>query len=182
MGRMVADTRAAVSAVAGINIVDPARVYVAGYALGGKVGLIAAALDEKIAGAASLFGFAPLRLDKPEKGTEGVRHYSHVHGLIPRFGFFEGHESRLPIDWDEILAAIAPRPVYVIAPTLDRYSPVEDVRRAVGAARKAYEIAGAPSALRLDTPVNFNRFPPEIRDEMVKWLADLAGIDTSGLY
>jgi len=29
-------------------------------------------------------------------GTEGLRHYSHLHGLIPRLGFFIGHQDRVP--------------------------------------------------------------------------------------
>jgi hypothetical protein len=72
--------------------------------------------------------------------------------LIPRLGFFLGQESRLPFDYDQVLALIAPRPVLLIAPTLDRYAPVEDVHREVEAPRKIYHLFGQEGALQLETP------------------------------
>ena len=119
LGKMVTDTRAAVDAVAALEAVDPSRIYLVGYALGAKVGLVTAALDERVKGVAAVCGVDPLRLSGAEKGTEGVQHYSHLHGLLPRLGFFVGQESRLPFDFDEVLAAIAPRQTLIVAPTLD---------------------------------------------------------------
>jgi dienelactone hydrolase len=45
--------------------IDPKRIYVAGFALGGTVALHAAALDRRIAGVASFAGFTPMRNDSP---------------------------------------------------------------------------------------------------------------------
>ena len=45
MGKMVADTRAAIDAGTALSMVDPQRVSIVGYALGGKVGLLTAADD-----------------------------------------------------------------------------------------------------------------------------------------
>jgi hypothetical protein len=75
---------------------------------------------------------------------------------MPRLGPFVGNERRLPIDYDEIIASIAPRPLNIVAPTLDRYAPVADVRRSVEAARQAYSLLGASSALEFSTPRGFN--------------------------
>jgi dienelactone hydrolase len=161
LGKMVADTRAAVDAAAGLEEIDASRIYLAGYALGGKVALWTAALEPRVKAAVSIAGFTPLRTSAG-KGIEGIRQYSHLHGLVPRFGFFLGEERRLPVDYDEILAAIAPRPVLVVAPTLDRYAPVEDVRRAAAAAGKHVEIR---------TPVDFNRLPASTLDSVCDWLA-----------
>jgi hypothetical protein len=58
--------------------------------LGAKVGLFTAALDDCIAGLVGRRGLFPFRLDSPGKGTEGIRHYSHLHGLLPKLGFFLG--------------------------------------------------------------------------------------------
>jgi dienelactone hydrolase len=110
MGRMVADTRAAIDAIAALDSIDAGRIYAIGYGLGTKVGLLTAALDGRIKALAAVCGFDALRLDSPAKGTEGVRHYSHLHGLIPRLGFFVGEESRLPFDYDAVVALAAPRP------------------------------------------------------------------------
>jgi pimeloyl-ACP methyl ester carboxylesterase len=176
MGKMVSDARDAIHALAKIENLDFSKVYLFGYSLGAKIALLTAALDDRVAGVVSICGFAPLRLDTPEKGTEGVRHYSHVHGLMPRLGFFEGHETRLPADWDEVLAAVAPRPVHIIAPTLDRYNPAADVERAVDDAGKVYAMLGDRAALELHTPVNFNRFPEEFQEQAILWLRRRAGL------
>ena len=128
---MVADTRAAVDALAALTEIDGARIYLAGYSLGGKVALFTAALDDRIAGVIAASAFTPLRT--APASTEGLRQYSHLHGLLPRLGFFEGQEPKVPIDYNEVLAAIAPRPVYVRAPTLDRYASLEDVGSRRGA-------------------------------------------------
>lgn len=171
MGKMVADTRAAVDALATVEDLDASKIYLAGYALGGKVALFTAALENRVAGIATVAGFTPLRLAGGDKGHEGVKMYSHLHGLLPRLGFFVGQEARLPVDYDEILAAIAPRPALVVAPQLDRYAPVADVRRAVEAARAQYRAAGRENALALETPLDFNRLPAATERLVCNWLA-----------
>lgn len=170
MGKMVADTRAAIDAASALEMIDPERIYVVGYALGAKVGLIAAALDDRIRGLAAVAGFDPLRLDKKDTGTEGIRQYSHLHGLIPPFGFFVDHEDRLPVDFDEILAAVAPRSVLIVAPELDRYARVDDVRKEVDQSRRVYVSLGRSDALRLETPREFSRFPRPLQEQVFDWL------------
>jgi dienelactone hydrolase len=170
MGRMVSDARAALDALSAVDSVDSSRIYMLGYALGAKVALFTAALDDRVAGVAAVAGMAPLRLDSPEKGTEGIKHYSHVHGLLPRFGFFVGHNERLPVDYDEILSLIAPRPALIIAPTLDRYNPADDVRRAIEQAREIYRLSGHEDMLALDTPLDLNWFSQPMRDRVCSWL------------
>jgi pimeloyl-ACP methyl ester carboxylesterase len=142
-----------------------------GYALGGKVGLVTAALDERVNAVASVCGFDPLQHTAPGDGTEGVRHYSHLHGLLPRLGFFAGEESRLPFDYDRVLALVAPRPALIVAPTLDRYVHVEAARNEVEQARKVYQLLGRNEALRLETPLDFNRFMVDRQDQVVNWIA-----------
>ena len=171
MGKMVTDTSAAIDAAAALENIDAKRIYIVGYALGAKVGLLTAALDERVQGLAAVGGFDPLRLDTQEKGTEGILQYSHLHGLIPRFGFFAGHEERLPLDFDEALAAVAPRSVLVVAPALDRYARADDVRSEIGQVRQVYERMGRPDGLRLETPLEFSRFPRKLQEQVFDWLA-----------
>ena len=131
MGRMVEDTTRAVDALAADAAIDPARISVFGYTIGGTVGLYAAALDPRIKSVVSISGFTPMRTDTADRGTGGLARYSEERALLPRLGFFIGNESRLPYDFDELIAAIAPRPVLVVEPTMDRATTPADVRQAV---------------------------------------------------
>src|SRR5690606_30380880 len=91
MGKMVTDTRAAVSALESLEFIDPDKIYLAGNALGGTVALFTAALEPKIAGLGVVSAFTPLRTASTH--VEGLKSYSHLYGLIPRLGFFDGQEE-----------------------------------------------------------------------------------------
>ena len=162
MGKMVADTRAAVDALVALDVVDPSRISLMGYSLGAKVGILTMALDGRVHSLAAVCGFDPLRLDTADRGVEGIRHYSHLHGLMPRLGFFVGNEARLPFDFDEALALASSRPVLLVAPTHDRYARIADVRAAVG------PVAG----VTLETPMDFNRFGRKFQARVLDWLAE----------
>jgi len=172
LGKMVTDVRGAVDAIVNLDFADTTKIYVAGYSLGATVGLYAAALDNRITGAISVCGFTPMRLNTPDKGTEGIRAYSHLHGLIPRLGFFVDNEARIPYDYHEVLACIAPRPLLVIAPVLDKDAVVEDVRNCVEQARKIYSLYGSGENVEIFSPEDYNRLSPEMRDKMYMWLQE----------
>jgi len=163
MGKMVADTRAAVDTCAQLDIIDPARISLLGYSLGAKVGLLTMALDSRVSALAAVSGFDPLRQATKDKGVEGVRHYSHIHGLIPRLGFFDGHESKLPFDFDAALKLASPRRILLIAPTLDRYARAADVAATVAPA--------AYNNLTFETPLDFNRFRVKTQERVFEWFA-----------
>ena len=175
MGKMVADVRGAVHALSNFDFIDKRRIFVAGYSLGATVGMFAAATDERIAGLVTVAGFTPMRFNAPDKGKEGVKAYSHLHGLLPRLGFFVGHEARIPIDFNEILASIAPRPVLVIAPVMDKDANVEDVKQAVDQAKSIYSLYDASQNFEVFTPDDFNRFSPEMRERTYEWLRKQQG-------
>jgi dienelactone hydrolase len=170
MGKMVADTRGVVKALAGLDAIDPAGIALVGYRLGGYAGLLAAASDDRVKAVASIGGFQPLRIHTPARGTEGVRYFSHLHGLIPRLGFFLGHEERLPFDFDEVLALVSPRPALIVSPTLDRHVAPEDARRGTATAAEAYRHAGVPDALSFEAPSEIGRFTPAIQKHVFDWL------------
>jgi cephalosporin-C deacetylase-like acetyl esterase len=172
LGKMVADVRGAVDAIVNLDFVDETKVYVAGYSLGATVGLYSAALDERIAGAVSVCGFTPMRLNTPDKGTEGVKAYSHLHGLLPRLGFFVNNESHIPYDYHEILACIAPRPLLVIAPVIDKDAIPADVKNCVQQAGKVYSLYGNSDNVEAFYPDDYNRLSPEMRETMYSWLLE----------
>jgi dienelactone hydrolase len=170
MGRLVEDVGEAVTALQKDPQVDPDRIYLFGYSMGGMVGLHAAALDKRIKGVAAIAGFTPMRTDTADTGTGGIARYSHERGLIPRLGFFIGNEARIPYDYDGLIAAIAPRPVMIVEPQLDRDGTPADVRAAVGRARAVYALHDAGDALALSEPWDYTRLPTTTQDEVIDWL------------
>lgn len=172
MGKMVVDVKGAVEALANLDFIDSSKIFVAGYSLGATVGLYAAAMDERIAGVVTVAGFTPMRLNTAEKGTEGIKAYSHLHGLLPRLGFFAGNEARIPYDFHEILACIAPRPVLVIAPVMDKDAILQDVVYCVAQVRKIYSLYGTSDNIQIFLPDDYNRFSPEMREKTYEWLHD----------
>jgi dienelactone hydrolase len=175
MGKMVQDVRAALDALTHLDCVQREQIYVAGYSLGATVGLYSAALDERIAGVVSIAGFASMRSGTADRGTEGIQAYSHLHGLLPRLGCFVGHEPRVPYDFHEILACIAPRPLLVIAPALDKDAPVQDVQHCADQARKVYSLHGAEEMIQVFSPDDYNRLSDEMLEKTYRWLEDRPG-------
>jgi hypothetical protein len=136
-----------------------------------------AASSDSIRGVVAVSGLYPMRWPGASDGTEGLPHYSHLHGLLPKLGFFVGQESRVPFDYDEVLALAAPKRVLVVAPELDRFSPVEGVRAEVAAAREVYRWHGRDEALQLWTPRDFNRFTRALQNKVFAYIERAARED-----
>lgn len=170
LGKMVADVRATVDALAGIDVVDSTRIVLFGYELGSLVGLHAAALDDRVYAAAVCGGFTPFRTLKGRDDVEGVRALSHLHGLQPRLGFFVGEEDRMPYDYHEALSCVAPRPLLVICPRASRDVVVDDVLRCVDMTRRVYDAYGKGRALTFSGPDYYNQFSRARFDELLSWL------------
>jgi dienelactone hydrolase len=175
MGKMVHDARHAIDAAVASPEVDPSCIFLYGYAMGGLIATLVAALDERVTGVASVAGFTPWRTDPDSKGTGGVRRYSHLYGWIPRLGSFVGREKDIPVDLDEILALVAPRPALVVAPELDRHATLSDIKEAIRQVGNAYSVLGARGALRLETPYDENRLSDAIQRNVISWLKQQSG-------
>ncbi|HWB31930.1 MAG TPA: alpha/beta fold hydrolase [Acidobacteriaceae bacterium] len=170
MGRLVEDAHAAVDELEGDDMVDPDHVYLYGYSMGGTVALYEAAMDPRVKGVVSISGFTPMRTDPVSRGDGGVARYSEVRDLIPKLGFFIGHESQIPYDFDDLLGMIAPRPVLIVQPQLDRDATPADVEDAVKQAKEVYALYGASGKLTLDEPWDYNRLPNKTLDSTMDWL------------
>ncbi len=167
LGKMVADTQAALDTLSNLDIIDKARIYAGGYSLGATIALYTAALDDRIAAVISVSGITPLRTSGND--SPAIRWYYDLHGLLPRLGFFENNKSRIPCDFQEILAAIAPRPALVIAPTWDRFANLNDVRQCIDQATPVYTLLNAPDNLKFHTPQDYNRFSRQIQKKVLDW-------------
>ena len=170
MGRLVEDAHSAVTALSTNELVDPNRIYLFGYSLGGNVAVYEAALDTRVKGVVSIAGFTPMRTDVAARGDGGVARYSTERDLIPKLGFFIGHEAQIPYDYQDLLAMIAPRPVLVVEPQLDRDATPADVEAAVNQARQVYALYGAQDNLAIQQPWDYNRLPNNTQNDAIQWM------------
>jgi len=180
MGKMVTDVIAAVETLSNLDIIDPDGIYCLGYSMGATVGLYAAALDDRIKGIVSICGFSPFRLDTPEKERASaiIKKYSHLHGLMPKLGFFLESPKSMPFDFHEILGLIAPRPLMIVAPELDWDNVQSDVIQCVDEVKKVYKLANAEDNLKLFAEYDINRWttfynPPTPQKEVFEWISKM---------
>jgi hypothetical protein len=134
------------------------------------VALHTAAVDNRVKGVVSICGFTPMRTDTQSAGAGGLARFSVELPLVPKLGAFIGAESRVPYDYNELIATIAPRPVYVFAPQMDRDANPGEVQAAVEQARRVYALYNAGDELALDEPWDYNRLPQASQDRIIEWM------------
>jgi dienelactone hydrolase len=83
---------------------------------------------------------------------------------MPKLTSFQGKLEAIPFDFHEMIGALAPRPVLIIAPQRDDNFRAESVDRVAQAAREAYELHGAAENLRVLHPACAHDFPREMRE------------------
>lgn len=72
-----------------------------------------------------------------------------------------------------MIAALAPRPVLIAAPTKDANFRADSVDRVAAAARAVYRLYGHPDRLRVEHPDCDHDFPPEMREAAYKLFDDV---------
>jgi pimeloyl-ACP methyl ester carboxylesterase len=174
LGKMVTDTRGVIAdACNRMPFIDSSNIFLAGYSLGGTVALITAALDDRVKGTAVVNAFSSLRNDNVR--TEGIRHYSHLHGLLPRLGFFVGDENRIPIDFDEVMEMIAPRSLFVSAQEKDRNHSSESVRQLIESATAETDANHKQNRVTVVYPDQYSPFPDSLQKQIAGWMVRLKG-------
>jgi hypothetical protein len=83
---------------------------------------------------------------------------------------YELSPDRMPFDFTEVVAAIAPRAVFVVAPLGDDNFDVDGVRDVVAAARPIYALFEHAERLRVVYPECGHDFPNSARQEAYEFL------------
>jgi acyl-CoA thioesterase I len=157
------DNIRAVDLLAGLPEVDPERIGVIGHSLGGHNALFTAAFEPRLRAVATSCGFTSLRKDDLPSWT-GPRY-------MPRIASeYAGDIRRLPFDFPEILAALAPRPVLACAATRDDDFDASGVRDCLTAAQPIYRLLGEPEHLQAEYPDAPHDFPPDTRQRAYEFL------------
>ena len=146
---------------------DPSKIYICGFTYGGMVGLYATALDTRIAGLAVFSGFTPMRTDSNDQPTGGIQQYYEWHSVLPKLGLFNGTESKIPYDYDDVIKMIAPRKCLIYAPLHDRFANAADVAKCIDNAKQA---GNNSSSIVFEAPDDICRFQTDQQDALIDWL------------
>lgn len=91
---------------------------------------------------------------------------------MPRIASVYGKDpKKLPFDFPDVLAAIAPRPLFIHAPLGDKNFHAGSVRRCLAAAQSVYRLYGAEDRIQAIYPAGGHDFPPEARAEAYRFIA-----------
>lgn len=161
----IVNHRRAVDLLQSLNEVDPARIGVIGHSLGGHNSLFIAAFDERIQCVVTSCGFCSF--GRYMQGN--LAGWSHA-GYMPRIReLYAADPQQMPFDFTEVLGAIAPRAVLVVAPERDANFDLQGVIECVDAARPVYTLLGAADKLSAIYPDAEHDFPPPARAEAYAW-------------
>lgn len=163
LGKQVEDTLAAVEALLKLDTIDPRRIYLVGFGSGAWTALHACALDTRVTGVVAVGNLVPMRWSPKDAGAKGLEAWTRWLPLQPRLGAFVGFENRIPYDYQEVLAMIAPRPILLVAPQLGRSTNQTALAQCVESAGTVFERLGARDNLQLLEINDLNRFAPEVQ-------------------
>jgi len=164
----ISNHRRAVDLLQSLPEVNPDAIGVIGHSLGGHNAMFVAVFDKRIKAVVTSCGFTSFA--KYKGGN--LAGWSHV-GYMPRIAeVYYNNPAKMPFDFTEVLAALAPRPVFINAPTGDDNFDVSGVDDCVKAALPVYrEIYNAAPNLQVTHPVCGHDFPPEVREASYRFLA-----------
>lgn len=139
--------------------VEGKRIGCIGHSLGGHNSLYVAAFDERIQVVVTSCGFNSFF-----KYCGGdLTTWSHA-GYMPRItSVYDKDPRKMPFDFTEVVAAVAPRSLFINAPLRDNNFEVSGVYDCLEAAKPVYALFNASDRLTATYPDCGHDFPPEVR-------------------
>lgn len=162
--KAVWDNMRGLDLLASLPYVEPGAIGAMGHSLGGHNAVYTAVFDDRIQAVVSSCGLDSY-LDyyggdeavwMPEKGWTQTRY-------MPRLRDYRGRLEAIPFDFHELIGALAPRHVLIIAPLHDHNFRSDSVDRIAAAARPVFDLYGHPERLRVLHPDCDHDFPAEMR-------------------
>ncbi|MBI5769557.1 MAG: alpha/beta hydrolase [Verrucomicrobia bacterium] len=151
--------------------VRPGAFGAIGHSLGGHNSIFTALFDPRIKAIVTSCGFDSFRdyYNGDPKNWEHGKGWCHDR-YMPRLAKYRGRLDEIPFDFDDLLAALSPRPIFVNAPLKDANFQWKSVDRLIATAREAHALLGTPSAIAVEHPDCPHDFPKEVRERAYAFL------------
>jgi hypothetical protein len=140
---------------------------VIGHSLGGHNALFTAVFDLRLNAVVASCGFTPFHDYYGGKlaGWTSDRYMPRIRDV------YHNNPDEVPFDFNEIVAAIAPRAFFSNSPTNDSNFDVNGVRKAFAEAQKVYDLLKVKEGrLHAEIPEAGHDFPPDVREKAYRWL------------
>ncbi|CAN5798448.1 alpha/beta fold hydrolase [soil metagenome] len=181
IGKMIWDLRRALDYLETLDFIDSSRVGCIGHSHGGITTLFAMAFEERVKVGASNCGFDTFRIDG------NVWRWSHATALMPRLGFYVGSPHinmdfyravpdseviQTPFDMHELLALIAPRPLFLSTSDDDFVFPNAgwSARRSLARLKPVYSLLNGAGNIEGHFFNGGHNFPNEVSSRAYEWL------------
>ena len=137
-----------------------------GHSLGGHNALFTATFDTRLRAVVSSCGFTPFPDYYGGKlvGWTSDRYMPRIREV------YENDPAKVPFDFYEIVAGLAPRSFFSNSPIGDNNFDINGVRKAFAEAKAIHVLYEVPDGLTLATPDVGHDFPPDIRRQAYDWL------------
>jgi neutral ceramidase len=155
----IANHMRCVDLLASRDDVDPDRIGVIGHSLGGHNAMFVGVFDPRLKVIVSSCGWTPFH-DYYGGKIAGWTSPRYMPRLKDAYGL---DPDRVPFDFYEVVAALAPRVFFSCSPTHDDNFDVAGVRKAIAEARPVYQLLGAEENLQVHYPEAQHDFPLEVR-------------------
>jgi len=163
----VADHIRAVDILSQCECVDPERIGCLGHSLGGFNTMFVSVFEPRIKAIVSSCGYVSWQAYADREGSL----YPMAGGnYMPLIKDYNNRADLVPFDWHEVVAACAPRPLFVNAPLRDDPFLVEGVCETLAAAKPIYALYGADAVVHAEHPNGGHSFPPEVREKSYQFL------------
>lgn len=166
VAKAIWNNRRAVDLLTARSDVDSHAIVAIGHSLGAHTAIFAALHDPRVAAVVASCGFTGF----PEYLGGDLTGWSH-RGYFPRLATeYDLDPARVPFDFPEIIAALAPRGLFVNAPLHDGNFDVAGVRRCLAAAAPEYARHAVPDRLVAEHPDAGHDFPADVRQRSYDFL------------
>jgi len=149
--------------------VDAERIGAIGHSLGGHNAIFAGVFDQRIKAVVTSCGWCPFH-DYYGGKIKGWTSDRYMPLLATKYQL---DPNRVPFDFYELVAALAPRGFFTCSPTGDHNFDVTGVRKAMPVVRQVYERFDATERLRAVYPEAGHDFPPSARRQAYAFLDDV---------